>query len=304
MSVRNRLMLGLDESLVVIDQDEVWIPLETTALGKGFAAAWRSGAEAYGSWAPRGHAELVDVGGAQLKYQPGEVPGTASVPLLDAPKVTARVREDQHTIAGWRSEYLASEYAGLRDSLAVSTVAMNEMARVYLMAGQIEPAAAALEKALSAEPSSARTLNNLAVVDAARGDLEGASTRLHAAQEIEADDPGPWLNLGLIREAAGDSSGASAALNRGIMLSGGYTQACAVLGIPAGDAGGALEGTKRMTLEEARELLKSAVRRVPPPPAGTTAPRKAPRPKAWTSRVAGGRSAESAELTDLLYWKR
>ena len=71
---RNRLALALDEGLTVIADDEVWIPLESTAIGKGFAEAWRLGAEGYASWASRGRLTLVDVTTAQERYQPGDSP--------------------------------------------------------------------------------------------------------------------------------------------------------------------------------------------------------------------------------------
>ena len=60
-----------------------------------------------------------------------------------------------------------------------------------------------------------------------------------------------------------------------------------------------------MSTEEARELLRAALRKVPrPAPGAASAPRPAPKPRAWTSRVAGGRSGERMELADVLYWKK
>jgi cytochrome c-type biogenesis protein CcmH/NrfG len=161
-----------------------------------------------------------------------------------------------------------------------------------------------LARALAASPSSARTLNNLAVVEAAGGDLERSSAQLRDVVTIDPADAGPWLNLGLVRDAAGDSTAAGDALDRGIALSGGYAGACTMLGIAPEEQGVNLEGTQRMTAEEARALLKAAVRRVPHAPASAPSPAPATaKPRPWTSRTAGGRSSDRTALADLLYWK-
>jgi len=89
-------------------------------------------------------------------------------------------------------------------------------------------------------------------------------------------------------------------------LSGGYEAACALLGLPVGVTS-TREGTKKMSAEEARELLKEALRKVPAgslkgQPNATSKPSEPARK--WTSRVAAGRGADRVELSDLLYWKK
>jgi tetratricopeptide (TPR) repeat protein len=304
LHARNRLALGLDDSLTVIDDDEVWIPLETTALGKGFAEAWRIGAESYAGWASRGRVERIDVGAAQSRYEPGWLPDPATTPALDAGRLATRLGADLGAIAAWREAHLDQRFAGLRDSLEASPAALNEVARVCFLAGRMDDAGVALARALEREPGSARTLNNLGALDACRGDLERAAQRFQAAGGLEPGDAGIWLNLGLARYLAGDSTGAREPLDRGITLSGGYAQACALLGL-APEEPTSRGGATRMSAAEARELLKSALKKVPRPATGAREPARRPgRTRPWTSRVAGGRSADRAELADLVYWKR
>jgi tetratricopeptide (TPR) repeat protein len=300
---RNRLALGLEESRYVIDDDEVWIPLETTELSKGFVEAWRIGSENYASWAARGHVQLVDVAGSQERYEPGDLPGAPIVPTLDLSRVEARVGADLTQVASWRESFLASRYGGVRSNLEATPTALNELAHVYFLAGHSDQARESLERALALDPASPRTHNNLGAALASQGDLDGATREFRAATAGEASDAGPWLNLGLTLYAAGDSVGAEAPMARGAELSGGYQGACSLLGlVPDEDVN--REGTRKMSAEEARALLKAAIRRVPRPAAGAST--AAPRPvkaRTWTSRMAGGRSSERAELADLLYWK-
>jgi tetratricopeptide (TPR) repeat protein len=302
---RNRFALGLDESRYVIADEEVWIPLETTALSKGFYEAWRIGAESYASWASRGRVELVDVDAALARYEPGMPSATAAAPTFDPKVLQASLTKDLADISVARQAYLTSRYGNERGGLQESPQAMNEIAFVYFSAGRLDEARAELDSALVREPESARTRNNLGATYAAQGDLDRASQQFRSAIDAEGSDAGYWLNLGLTRYAAGDSAGAEEPIAHGLELSGGYPEACALLGL-APDPEATREGSKRMTAEEARELLKAALRRVPhsAPGASASAAKQPPTSKKWSARVAGGRSADRAEIADLLYWKR
>lgn len=306
---RNRFALGLEEGRYVIEDDEVWIPLETTALSKGFVEAWRIGAESYQAWAARGRVQLVDVRGAQSRYEPGEPIGAMSQTSFDPRALQASLSKDLSAVASQRDAFLEERYGSDRTELRATPEARNEIAHVYYSAGNLEEAKAELERALSEGLESARTWNNLGAVYAAQGDLERAAQLFQAAANAEGGDAGLWLNLGLARYAAGNSVGAEEPLARGLEKSGGYAEACALLGLAA-DEEATREGAKRMTAEEARELLKAALRRVPRPATRTSgAPPSAPAkrqslPKKWLGRTAGGRSAERAEIADVLYWKR
>jgi len=304
---RNQLALGLDSARVVVADDEVWIPLETTALRTGFAEAWRVGAEEYATWSARGRLSLVDIAEASSRYEPAS-PGApaAASPAVDAAALETRVRQDLGTMAAWRTEFFASRYGDVEARLDATPEALNDVARVYFSAGELDEAAATLERARSRTPDSPQTTNNLAALDVARGDLDTAIGLYQRAARLDSSDAGIWLNLGLVRQARGDSADAAAAIARGVFLSGGYPQACALLGLATGDAP-TREGTQRMTADEARALLRSALARVPRPTTsarrgGVTAPTPRPR-RHWISRVAGGRGADEAALQDILYWR-
>jgi tetratricopeptide (TPR) repeat protein len=186
---------------------------------------------------------------------------------------------------------------------------MNEIAYVYYSAGRLDEALAILERALGREPESAMTRNNLGAVLAAQGTLERAIEEIQEATRLAGGDGGLWLNLGLVRYAAGDTASADDPISRGMELSGGYAEACALLGL-APDPEATREGSERMTAEEARELLKAALRRVPrpkavePPTPSTSAVRRSSPPRSWAGRIAGGRSTDLTNIADLLYWKR
>jgi len=304
---RNRIGLALDESQYVLADESVWIPLETTALGKGFAEAWQTGADSYRSWASRGRATLVDVDSALTLYEPVEPPGQPPpLPALDMAALNVRLANDSETVEGWRAAYLATMFQGAQEKIEASPSALNEIAHVYFLSGKLAEAQQTLEIAMAKDRGYVPTLNNLGNVYAAMGDLGKAAEYYESALRLDEADAGMWLNLGLVRYAAGDTAGADAPLAQGVTRSGGYVESCRLLGL-APDEGIAREGTDKLTAEEARQLLKAALAKVPKSGAAATATvpsgSTVTPSRAWTSRVAAGRSAEEAAIDQLLYWK-
>ena len=305
---RNRLALGVPEDLTVVSDEEVWIPLETTALGKGFAEAWRTGAEGYASWAARGRVSLVDVTESQARYQPGDLPGAAPALTWDPVRLREQLAADVRSLSGWREEYLASRYGGADRSIEITPDALNEVAHVYLLAGRAEECRAKLEQALQQEPASARIHNNLAVALADEGRYPEALDHLREAVASERSDPGLWLNLGVLRYTSGDTAGAEAPLARGLELSGSYARSCQLLGLQLDESADRL-GRGRLSAEEARQLLKAAVRKLPSPSRTKTTPQPAPgsKPPAPSGqagvRTGAPRAEEIPPLREHLYWK-
>lgn len=305
---RHRAALALDEELYVVSDDEVWIPLETTAIGRGFAAAWREGAERYRDYTARGKLVVVDVAASQSQYPPAQpLTDTVGIAALDTAAVQQRLAQAAREVAGWREEYMAAHFGQVRGNLEISAQALCELAYVYFLAGQLDEARTKLTEAESREPRSAALLNNRGILDVAAGDLPAALQRFASALELDRDDPGIWLNLGVARYAAGDSLGAGDALRQGVEKSGGYAEACRLLGLPAA-AEAERAGTQKLSSEEARALLVAALRQVPAPgdsvavlPAPNAPPTQPARPPART-RVGASRSGDEA-LERYLYWK-
>ncbi|UCF78742.1 MAG: tetratricopeptide repeat protein [Candidatus Eiseniibacteriota bacterium] len=306
---RNRLALGLSEDSYVISDEEVWIPLETTALGKGFSEAWRIGAESYSSWASRGQIQLVDVAASQARYEPAELPAEVVREInLETSQLRQLVARDTEVLGSWRSEYLATRYGETSKNIEVSMDALNELGRVYLLAGKIHEAHERLKGMLVRESESARAHNNLAAVFVATGNIAQALEHYSAAAAIDPTDPGIWLNMALVRHVSGDTLGAEEPLEKGVELSGGYLPACKLLGLPAAE-GVTEENAQRLSLEEIGSLLKAAFDKVPSPAtresekdeAAPTEPE--PAPGTLKTRVGAGRAGEEAPLYLYVYWK-
>jgi tetratricopeptide (TPR) repeat protein len=301
---RNRMALGVDSTMYLIDGEEVWVPLETTALRSGFAEAWRAGAEEIASWTARGELAYVDVADAQSRYEPVLPPGDRKLAYADTTQLAALLAGDVSAVAKWRDDYYAAEFGAARNDLEISASAQEEIARVLFLGGDLPGARTQLEQALARAPQSVSVHNNLAVVLAGEDSLEAAEQHWRTALALGASDPGLWLNLGLTRWVQGDTVGAVDLLARGLAGAGGYANACTKLGLPPDDAADRAGGAP-MTEAETRALLRAALQRVPQQAiAKASAPSAKPVPaaRAPRTRTAATRSAQKMGLQHYLYW--
>ncbi len=228
---RNRMALAVDERMTVIDDEEVWIPFETTALSKGFTEAWRIGADTYHSWDGRGEIGKVDVAEAQTRYEPVLPPGERPALVIDTERLAATLRGDAATVGRWREEFYAAQFGAARSDLAASASALIEIARVEFEGGELAAAQSQLEQALRQDPRSVAAHNDLAVVLVGRDSLEAAEGHLRTVLAMGEPAPGIWLNLGIALLARGDSAAAGEALGQGVAAAGGAEPASRLLGL-------------------------------------------------------------------------
>jgi hypothetical protein len=299
---RNRDALGVDSTLSTIVQEEVWIPIETTLIGKGFSEAWRVGAQEYASWSARGQLQLVDVAEAQSRYQPVVPPGERHPQSLDTGRLATRLAAEGDTISRWRDSYFAERFGSVAGEMVASAPALEEVGRVTYLGGDLAGARDVLGRAVRQAPQSVSAHNNLGVVLAGLDSLGAAEEHWRAALALGGRDPGLWLNLGLARFIQGDSLEAGPLLAQGIEGAGGYEAACRLLSLPP-DESADRAGQARLSQAETRAMLRSALRRVP---ARTAAQRVPPAPppisKPRQTRTAATRGASAEDLKPHWYW--
>ena len=235
---RNAKALGLPTQLFVAIDEELWFPVETTSLGKGFAAAWRTGADEYQTWSGRDLVQTVDVTAAQARYEPAIPAGKAETPRQASAEGTeTRFLAEVAAIEGWRTTYLADQAKEAGPNPTISVAALLELAQVYFMANDLTRTLQKLEEARTTEPGSPAVMNDLAVVYAVRGDVGPAREAFKKARELDPRDPGIALNQGAFELLLGDGTAARVALEQGLKLAGGLAQAGEILGLePIKDA--------------------------------------------------------------------
>jgi tetratricopeptide (TPR) repeat protein/transglutaminase-like putative cysteine protease len=247
LNERNRSALGVDSTWIVIDDERVWIPLETTSLARGFTQAWRDGVDEIRAAEARGPVNYVDVTDAQARYEPALPPGERRIRALDQARFNLRLAAEAKTLATIRDEYFAAHFGAASRELEASADALAQVARIEFEGGDFAGARRGLEDALAKAPQSASTHNNLGVVLAAMDSLRAAEEHWSAALALGLRDPGVGLNRGIARWAAGDSVGATRILGPAIAEAGGYAAACKLIALSPEDS---LDRSAGLTAED------------------------------------------------------
>jgi tetratricopeptide (TPR) repeat protein len=290
---RNRSALGADSTMIVISDDQVWIPLETTSLAKGFATAWRDGAAQIVAAAARAPVGYVDVSDAQIQYEPVLPPGQRKIRTLDEAKFDARMAAEAKEIAGMRDEYFAAHFGATSQQLEASADALMEVARIEFEGGGYEGARKQLEGALAKAPQSVAAHNNLGVVLATMDSLKAADEHWAAALALGKHDPGIELNRGLARWAAGDSAGAAPMVAAAVTQAGGYAAACALIALPPDESADRANGLEPEDLT-LRTAIRSLLR-----PTSAGKPQAAP---ATSTEKSSPTSRPGHRMGKYLYW--
>lgn len=260
---RNRAALGVDSALTVVADDQLWLPLETTAAGKGFVEAWRMAAEEVASWSDRGQIEFVDVTQAQARYEPVLPPGERHSKRLDEMRFEARLGASASAVLKLRDEYFSSHFGAVSRELEASAGALEEVGRVLLDGRDFEGARAQLEEALRKAPQSVSVHQNLGVVLAALDSLSLAEEHWRTALALGGSPAALHWNLGVTRFAVGDSTGAAVQFARAKAEGGGEAAVSRLAGLPPGNSpegaqGDAAERALAGRLRNALHLAESS----------------------------------------------
>jgi Flp pilus assembly protein TadD len=229
-------------------------------LARGFAAAWRDGADEIATAAASDTVRSYDVTQAQVRYEPATPPGERRVRSLDEARFNTRLLAEAKQISSLREEYFAARFGASTRELEATAGALEEVAQIELEGGDLEGARARLEGALVKAPQSASVHNNLGVVFVAMDSFAVADQHWRAALALGLRDPGIALNRGIACWARGDSAGATPLLGAAVAEAGGYASACKLVGLSPDDAqdrAGDLSNEELTLRNRIRSLLRA-----------------------------------------------
>jgi hypothetical protein len=299
---RNRSTLSLDSTLTVVRDERVWIPVETTMIGKSFLDAWVEGADIYARWRGNPESRTATVQDAWAEYEPELPPGAA--PKVTPPagaEITRRQDMDVDTLRTWQQQYLEEKYLKPLEH-SQNLDAEGGAGLLLARAGRYGEAEEKLGDVLHARPEDPVALNGIGNVELLSGRPDEALEKYLAAQALRADDPGLILNEGLARWARGDRSGADSAFARAVEKLGDPEKALDLLGLPRDAIGGHGARPTKLSPEEIRQRLRLAAARVPKPlPQGGAGGAKHTASPV-VSKVSGTRAADARAQSGVVYW--
>ncbi len=304
---RNALALSVDENLYVVQGDRVWIPVETTMIGKPFLEAWSEGASIYQRWQSSSEFKVTPVEAAWAEYMPS-LPETPA-PVVTPPPADAidrRFAADLDTLKSWQAAYLKQKFLEPLDSQPKSsrdTGQENKVALIHALDGQLAEARRTWDARLAFDPTNTTALNNRGNIALLEGKADSAASYYDRARALE-QDPGTILNQGLAAFARGDLKAADARFEEALALLPDPAAAERLLALPspAGGQGAA----RRLTVEEIRQRLHLAAQRLPKqedPSATETGGAPSGGPVKVVSKVSGARASDLKGSARVMYWK-
>ena len=199
--------LPIDEKLYLIRGDRVWVPLEVTLVGEGFARAWQAGAEELVK--VRAERErVVDTQAAWEMYAPASpvFAEKGSVPTKEM--MQEGVKGQYAALEEQIDTYIEQTYLYPLKTHPDNAALWSELARVYVGLGRYDTAIKlAYSRLTEKEGEDATTFNQLGIAHYLKGDLEQAGYFFKKAVELAPDDKKMRGNLDKALGALGKGEG-------------------------------------------------------------------------------------------------
>jgi tetratricopeptide (TPR) repeat protein len=168
---------NLSEEYGVLDVDgTVWIPIEVTAVGKGFLEAWKIGT----SILMAEDFEFVSVEDSFTRYKSV----TAIIPEKEL-YVETQMEKNFNREAEEKINSLFNNSLQKNSVECVEVDELNILAEEYFLVGQIEKSIEVLLKAYSLEQNNQNVLENLAELYRIKGDEKASKKYFDKAQKIQ-----------------------------------------------------------------------------------------------------------------------
>lgn len=166
-----------DLGKLVVVGDRIWVPVETTAIGKGFAEAWAAGAREWRE-ADRQHtAALVPVHEAWQTYEPSFISSVEKADVVakfpDPSRVAAGYSAAMKDLANRELASLVAQATGGQAVSRLSPQVRNRLGTIYARYGQMDKAESLFRDAAAAGYDPA--LCNLGNILFLRKDWAGAA---------------------------------------------------------------------------------------------------------------------------------
>ncbi len=212
---------GFEADKVIISRNMIWIPVETTLLGKhGFITAWRKGAERYYSALKNGQfPELVSMSDARQVYSASNYIPEGFIPekvagnkLMD--EYNSQLEELLAVMNQSQIKNLESRY----QTEPGNTFVKSRYASLLAKIGQSEKAERILLEALSLSPTNSIVLNNLGNIKILASQADEAIAYYQKASEIDKEDAEILINLCKAYLLKGDKSQAISSFEKAVSL--------------------------------------------------------------------------------------
>ena len=197
--------------MYVIHDGMLWIPVETTVVGKPFIKAWELGATNYYKWKGKGLA-ILDVHTAWNTFKPATLPNsTLKTTDIPAGVIEKKFPGDFISMLKISSQTKTRPYLQAIQKNPANMAAHLQMGIILAKFGDRDEAMKYFDKVLSAEPKNAAALNNRGNIFMLEEKYPQAQKAYLAASQADPKDAYVWVNLAKSYKAVNDTRKAKAA---------------------------------------------------------------------------------------------
>ena len=200
------------EDMYVIYQDMMWIPVETTMVGKPFVKAWEQGAKAYYEWEKKRQLSMLDVHEAWETYKPASLPESSWKPgEVSRESIEKRFPGDYTSMLKISAQTKTRRYLQAIKNDPSDMDAHLQVGIILAKAGDNAEAMEYFDKVISVQPKNAAALNNRGNILMLQELYPEAQNAYLAATAEDPEDAEIWVNLVKSYQATKDAKKAKAA---------------------------------------------------------------------------------------------
>lgn len=203
------------DDLYVIHEGKLWIPVETTLVGKSFIKAWEAGSANYHKWVDKDLA-LLNAADEWQTYKPASLPDASAMKTIDI----SREAVEKHYPNEFMSMLKISLQTKTRRYMqAIANDPTNVDAHLQLgiimaKAGDMKEAMQYFDKVIVFDPKNAAALNNRGNLYMLQDRYKDAQKAYLAAAQASSDDAEIYVNLARAYKATKDTRKAKEAISK------------------------------------------------------------------------------------------
>ncbi|MFQ5586608.1 MAG: tetratricopeptide repeat protein [Thermodesulfobacteriota bacterium] len=179
-------LFGFPEESFIIDENTIWVPVETTLVGSSFSKAWKRGIEEF--IAENEETMLVDLREAWKTNTPPTLTPAAFDGKVTREEIEAKFPGETERLEKERDRNITHEISKL------GKFGLKELVLLFGREGMLERALDISTKLIKINGDAA-TFNNLGNIYYLKGKLDSAIKNYRKASELDPEDVGIWVNL-------------------------------------------------------------------------------------------------------------
>lgn len=202
------------DEMYVVHEGKLWIPVETTLVGKSFVKAWETGSANYHKWKDNG-LTILNVEDEWQTYKPATLPDTTWKAIdITREALEKRYPNEFTSMLKISSQTKTRRYLQALSKNPADVEANLQLGIIMAKAGDLKEAAKYFDKVIATEPKNASAWNNRGNLYMMQDRYKDAQKAYLSAAQASPKDAEVWVNLAKSYKATNDTKRAKEAFGK------------------------------------------------------------------------------------------